>query len=178
MNPLKALLPEQGQAVWLDFVARGFIADGRLKKLVDEDGLRGVTSNPSIFEKAIGDSTEYDGALKEVMDAGDARVIDLYEGCAIADIQAAADVLRPVYECRGSNSCRPKTLRRVCRCGTEKSSSSVRARRAAFGCRRSASARICWARRDCSTDADVRRRGCTVRTSRVVTPVRRFEPTR
>ncbi|WP_419952841.1 bifunctional transaldolase/phosoglucose isomerase [Methylobacterium sp.] len=98
MNPLKALLPEQGQAVWLDFVARGFIADGRLKKLVDEDGLRGVTSNPSIFEKAIGDSTEYDGALKEVMDAGDARVIDLYEGCAIADIQAAADVLRPVYE--------------------------------------------------------------------------------
>lgn len=98
MNPLKALFPEQGQAVWLDFVARGFIADGRLKKLVDEDGLRGVTSNPSIFEKAIGDSTEYDGALKEVMDAGDARVIDLYEGCAIADIQAAADVLRPVYE--------------------------------------------------------------------------------
>ncbi|KQP15434.1 bifunctional transaldolase/phosoglucose isomerase [Methylobacterium sp. Leaf93] len=98
MNPLKALFPEQGQAVWLDFVARGFIADGRLKTLVDEDGLRGVTSNPSIFEKAIGDSTEYDGALKEVMDAGDARVIDLYEGCAIADIQAAADVLRPVYE--------------------------------------------------------------------------------
>ncbi|GJE18039.1 bifunctional transaldolase/phosoglucose isomerase [Methylobacterium marchantiae] len=98
MNPLKALFPEQGQAVWLDFVARGFIADGRLKALVDEDGLRGVTSNPSIFEKAIGDSSEYDAALKEVMDQGDARVIDLYEGCAIADIQAAADVLRPVYE--------------------------------------------------------------------------------
>ncbi|MCJ2130283.1 bifunctional transaldolase/phosoglucose isomerase [Methylobacterium sp. E-045] len=98
MNPLKALFPEQGQAVWLDFVARGFIADGRLKALVDEDGLRGVTSNPSIFEKAIGDSSEYDAALKEVMDAGDARVIDLYEGCAIADIQAAADVLRPVYD--------------------------------------------------------------------------------
>ncbi|KQT77800.1 bifunctional transaldolase/phosoglucose isomerase [Methylobacterium sp. Leaf466] len=98
MNPLKALFPEQGQAVWLDFVARGFIADGRLKALVDGDGLRGVTSNPSIFEKAIGDSTEYDGALKAVMDGGDSRVVDLYEGCAIADIQAAADVLRPVYE--------------------------------------------------------------------------------
>ncbi|WP_375408474.1 bifunctional transaldolase/phosoglucose isomerase [uncultured Methylobacterium sp.] len=98
MNPLKALFPEQGQAVWLDFVARGFIADGRLKALVDDDGLRGVTSNPSIFEKAIGDSAEYDGALKAVMDGGDSRVIDLYEGCAIADIQAAADVLRPVYE--------------------------------------------------------------------------------
>ena len=49
MNPLKALFPEQGQAVWLDFVARGFVAQGKLKALVDEDGLRGVTSNPSIF---------------------------------------------------------------------------------------------------------------------------------
>ena len=48
MNPLKAL-QDQGQAVWLDFVARGFIADGHLKKLVEEDGLRGVTSNPAIF---------------------------------------------------------------------------------------------------------------------------------
>ncbi|MBX9931651.1 MAG: bifunctional transaldolase/phosoglucose isomerase [Methylobacterium sp.] len=98
MNPLKALFPEQGQAVWLDFVARGFIAQGKLKALVDEDGLRGVTSNPSIFEKAIGDSTEYDGALKSVMEAGDARVIDLYEGLAINDIRNAADVLRPVYD--------------------------------------------------------------------------------
>ena len=98
MNPLKALFPEQGQAVWLDFVARGFVLDGKLKALVDADGLRGVTSNPSIFEKAIGGSQEYDAALKSVMDEGDARVIDLYEGCAIADIQAAADVLRPVYE--------------------------------------------------------------------------------
>lgn len=98
MNPLKALFPEQGQAVWLDFVARGFIAQGKLKALVDEDGLRGVTSNPSIFEKAIGDSTEYDGALKSVMEAGDARVIDLYEGLTINDIRNAADVLRPVYD--------------------------------------------------------------------------------
>ncbi|KQP41031.1 transaldolase [Methylobacterium sp. Leaf104] len=98
MNPLKALFPEQGQAVWLDFVARGFVAQGKLKALVDEDGLRGVTSNPSIFEKAIGGSSEYDEALKSVMDTGDARVIDLYEGCAVADIQAAADVLRPVYD--------------------------------------------------------------------------------
>jgi transaldolase / glucose-6-phosphate isomerase len=98
MNPLKALFPEQGQAVWLDFVARGFVAKGQLKALVDADGLRGVTSNPSIFEKAIGGSSEYDDALKAVMDNGDARVIDLYEGCAVADIQAAADVLRPVYD--------------------------------------------------------------------------------
>ncbi|MGY2048282.1 bifunctional transaldolase/phosoglucose isomerase [Methylobacterium sp. JK268] len=95
MNPLKALHAEQGQAVWLDFVARGFVAKGDLARLVREDGLRGVTSNPAIFEKAIGHSDEYDEALRE---AGDARVIDLYEGLAIADIQAAADVLRPVYD--------------------------------------------------------------------------------
>ena len=98
MNPLKALHAEQGQAVWLDFVARGFIAKGELKRLVEEDGLRGVTSNPAIFEKAIGHSDEYDDALRQ---AGDRRVIDLYEGLAIADIQAAADVLRPVYDASG-----------------------------------------------------------------------------
>ncbi|MCE4224687.1 bifunctional transaldolase/phosoglucose isomerase [Methylobacterium sp. C25] len=98
MNALKALHDEQDQAVWLDFVARGFIAKGDLKALVERDGLRGVTSNPAIFEKAIGHSAEYDDSLKAVLDQGDARVIDLYEGLAIADIQAAADVLRPVWE--------------------------------------------------------------------------------
>ncbi|MDP4024326.1 bifunctional transaldolase/phosoglucose isomerase [Methylobacterium sp. NEAU 140] len=98
MNALKALHAEQDQAVWLDFVARGFIQKGELKTLVERDGLRGVTSNPSIFEKAIGHSDEYDASLKSAQEAGDSRVIDLYEGMAIADIQAAADVLRPVYE--------------------------------------------------------------------------------
>ncbi|MFD0937674.1 bifunctional transaldolase/phosoglucose isomerase, partial [Methylobacterium trifolii] len=98
MNALKALHTEQDQAVWLDFVARGFVAKGELKALVENDGLRGVTSNPSIFEKAIGHSDEYDDSLRAVQEAGDSRVIDLYEGLAIADIQAAADVLRPVYE--------------------------------------------------------------------------------
>ncbi len=98
MNALKALHEQYDQAVWLDFVARGFIEKGELKKLVEEDGLRGVTSNPAIFEKAIGHSDEYDASLKAVQETGDNRVIDLYEGLAIADIQAAADVLRPVYE--------------------------------------------------------------------------------
>ncbi len=65
---------------------------------MEEDGLRGVTSNPAIFEKAIGHSDEYDASLKAVQETGDSRVIDLYEGLAIADIRAAADVLRPVYE--------------------------------------------------------------------------------
>ncbi|ACL62182.1 bifunctional transaldolase/phosoglucose isomerase [Methylobacterium nodulans] len=98
MNPLKALHAEQGQAVWLDFLARGFVARGDLGRLVTEDGLRGVTSNPAIFEKAIGQSDEYDDALRK---AGDGRVVDLYEGLAIADIQAAADVLRSVYDASG-----------------------------------------------------------------------------
>jgi transaldolase / glucose-6-phosphate isomerase len=66
MNPVKAL-QEHGQAVWLDFLARGFTANGSLKKLVDEDGLRGVTSNPSIFEKAIDSSDEYDDELKRTL---------------------------------------------------------------------------------------------------------------
>ena len=61
MNPVKAL-ESHGQAVWLDFLARGFVAKGDLKKLIDSDGVKGVTSNPSIFEKAIGSSDEYDGA--------------------------------------------------------------------------------------------------------------------
>jgi transaldolase/glucose-6-phosphate isomerase len=96
-NPL-ASLHDYGQAVWLDFLARRFIADGGLKKLVERDGLTGVTSNPSIFEKAIAGSADYDSALKEIEAEGDVDVMTLYERLAIADIQSAADVLRPVFE--------------------------------------------------------------------------------
>jgi transaldolase / glucose-6-phosphate isomerase len=96
MNPLRAL-QDYGQAVWLDFVARRFVAKGGLKKLIDEDGLRGVTSNPAIFEKAIGHSEDYDGSLKAEAHA-DLDVKALYEQLAVEDIQHAADVLRPVYE--------------------------------------------------------------------------------
>lgn len=98
MNPIRTLFAEQGQAIWLDFVARGFIQDGHLQRMVEDDDLRGVTSNPSIFEKAIGRSEEYDAALKAVESQPGMPVLDLYEGLAIADIQAAADVLRPVYD--------------------------------------------------------------------------------
>ncbi len=97
MNPVKAL-EQHGQAVWLDFLARGFIAKGDLKKLIDVDGVKGVTSNPSIFEKAIGSSDEYDGAIGSALQGGDRPVIDLYEALAVEDIQHAADVLRPVYD--------------------------------------------------------------------------------
>ena len=97
MNPVKAL-ENHGQAVWLDFLARGFVAKGDLKQLIDTDGVKGVTSNPSIFEKAIGSSDEYDGAIGNALRKGDRPVAELFEHLAIEDIQNAADVLRPVYD--------------------------------------------------------------------------------
>ncbi len=97
MNPVKAL-ETHGQAVWLDFLARGFVAKGELKKLIDTDGVKGVTSNPSIFEKAIGSSDEYDGAIGSTLKQGDRSVAALFEHVAVEDIQHAADVLRPVYD--------------------------------------------------------------------------------
>src|SRR6201992_1080915 len=97
MNPVKKL-EEHGQAVWLDFLARGFVVKGDLKKLIDSDGVKGVTSNPSIFEKAIGSSDEYDGAIGNALKKGDRSVADLFEHLAVEDIQHAADVLRPVYD--------------------------------------------------------------------------------
>jgi transaldolase/glucose-6-phosphate isomerase len=97
MNPVKAL-ENHGQAVWLDFLARGFIAKGDLKKLIDVDGVKGVTSNPSIFEKAIGSSDEYDAPIGAALKSGDRPVAELFEHLAVEDIQHAADVLRPVYD--------------------------------------------------------------------------------
>src|ERR1700687_4447658 len=97
MNPVKAL-EKHGQSVWLDFLARGFVAKGDLKKLIDSDGVKGVTSNPSIFEKAIGSSDEYDGAIGHALEKGDRPVGELFEQLAVEDIQHAADVLRPVYD--------------------------------------------------------------------------------
>jgi transaldolase/glucose-6-phosphate isomerase len=97
MNPLRSL-QEYGQAVWLDFVARRFLTDGGLQKLIEEDGLRGVTSNPAIFEKAIGHSEDYDDSLKAAEAHADFEVKALYERLAVEDIQQAADILRPVYQ--------------------------------------------------------------------------------
>ncbi len=97
MNPVKEL-EKHGQAVWLDFLARGFIAKGDLKRLIDTDGVKGVTSNPSIFEKAIGSSDEYDAPIGKALKRGDKTVADLFEAVAVEDIQNAADVLRPVYD--------------------------------------------------------------------------------
>src|ERR1700689_542940 len=97
MNPLQSL-QEHGQAVWLDFLSRGFTAKGGLKKLVDEDGLRGVTSNPSIFEHAIGHSDEYDHPIARMLGAQDRSIGEIFEHLAVEDIKQATDILRPVYD--------------------------------------------------------------------------------
>jgi len=91
-------LSDAGQAVWLDFIERKILTNGAFKALIDDDGLRGVTSNPSIFEKAIGDSSDYDAPLKAFVEAQDGETAAVFEHLAIADIQAAADQLRPVYD--------------------------------------------------------------------------------
>ncbi len=96
MNPLRALNP-YGQSPWLDYIRRSLITGGELQRLVDEDGLGGVTSNPAIFEKAITGSTDYADALEALQDK-DLSPMSTYEQLAIRDIQDAADVLRPVYE--------------------------------------------------------------------------------
>jgi transaldolase/glucose-6-phosphate isomerase len=97
MNSLKAL-EDHGQAVWLDFLSRGFTRNGGLKKLVDDDGLRGVTSNPSIFEQAIGHSSEYDDAIGVMLKSNDRSAGEIFETLAVEDIQEATDVLRPVFD--------------------------------------------------------------------------------
>ncbi|MDB5394660.1 MAG: transaldolase / glucose-6-phosphate isomerase [Rhodospirillales bacterium] len=97
MNPLKALR-NNGQSVWLDYVRRDLLNNGGLKKLIEDDGVMGVTSNPAIFEKAIGGSTEYDSAIKELVHSGGLDCADLFERLAIEDIQHAADTLKPVYD--------------------------------------------------------------------------------
>jgi len=96
-NPLKALL-SYGQSMWLDYIRRDLITSGSLKKMIDEDWLRGMTSNPAIFEKAIADSSLYDDMLKTLASRHDLDTTGRYEQIAIRDIQDAADVLRPVYD--------------------------------------------------------------------------------
>jgi transaldolase/glucose-6-phosphate isomerase len=96
-NPLKALL-SYGQSMWLDYIRRDLITSGKLKTMINDDGLRGMTSNPSIFEKAIADSHLYDDMLKSLGSRADLDATSRYEQIAIRDIQDAADVLRPVYQ--------------------------------------------------------------------------------
>ncbi len=97
VNPLKELL-KYGQSVWLDYIRRKLITSGELKRLIEEDGLRGMTSNPSIFEKAIAGSTDYTDFLDSLKSRTDLDAKARYELLAIRDIQDATDLMRPVYD--------------------------------------------------------------------------------
>lgn len=98
-NPLR-LLGEAGQSVWLDYIRRGLITSGELKRLVVEDGVRGLTSNPAIFEKAIAGSGDYEAVLSDPAARGRSAE-EVYERIAVADVRDAADVMRGVWEQSG-----------------------------------------------------------------------------
>lgn len=96
-NPLRDLAAVQ-QSPWFDFIRRSFVEDGSLARLVQDDDVRGVTSNPAIFQKAMGEGTEYDAQIREVLAHEIVSPGALYEKLAVRDIKTAAHVLAPVYE--------------------------------------------------------------------------------
>jgi len=96
MNPLSKL-HAKGQSYWMDFIRRDLMQSGELKKLVAQDGLRGMTSNPTIFQKALASGAGYDTAIKKLALKGNSEE-EIFWSLAIDDIQAAADVIRPVYD--------------------------------------------------------------------------------
>ncbi|MDA8168976.1 MAG: bifunctional transaldolase/phosoglucose isomerase [Nitrospiraceae bacterium] len=98
-NPLRRL-ESSGQSVWMDFIRRRMLYSGELKKLIDEDGLTGITSNPSIFEKVISGSHDYDDALRALVHEG-RQAMEIYEALVVEDVRMAADLLRPVYDSTG-----------------------------------------------------------------------------
>ncbi len=98
-NPLNQL-ERHGQSFWLDSISRELMSSGRLRKLIEEDGLKGMTSNPAIFEKAIAGSTDYDADIERLA-AANRTALEIYETLAISDIREAADHLAVVYEATG-----------------------------------------------------------------------------
>ena len=100
MNPARQL-ESCGQSPWLDDLHRDLIRKGELARLIKEDGLKGMTSNPTIFEKAIGETDEYKDQLEELLGTGQLDDTRIYELLAIEDIQDAAELVRPVYEASG-----------------------------------------------------------------------------
>jgi transaldolase len=95
-NPLLKLATF-GQSIWLDYIRRQMIDSGELQKLIDDDGLKGVTSNPAIFEKAIAGSPDYDAAIRTLAQAGKS-VAEIYQILTVEDVQQAADLFRPLYD--------------------------------------------------------------------------------
>src|SRR5437762_3215581 len=92
-----ATLNEFGQSAWLDLIGRKLIHSGQLARMVEEDGIRGVTANPAIFEKAIVESDEYDDQLKTLIEQGKTP-LEIYEAIAIDDVRSACDALRPLFD--------------------------------------------------------------------------------
>lgn len=90
------MLSDFGQSIWLDYISRSLIDTGKLKELIDQ-GLRGMTSNPSIFDKAVSSSTDYDEKIRELHKV-DKSTFEIYDDITIKDIQDAADLLKPIYE--------------------------------------------------------------------------------
>src|ERR1041385_6517839 len=100
-NPLVELA-KTGQSVWYDQMERKLLTTGRLKQMIDEDDLRGLTSNPTIFEKAIAGSDDYDQQLRQLA-AANQNAVEIFDELALDDIGHAADVFRPVYDRCGGN---------------------------------------------------------------------------
>ncbi|HSK66939.1 MAG TPA: transaldolase [Anaerolineales bacterium] len=95
-NPLRKL-QALGQSIWIDFIRRETTTSGELQQLIEQDGVSGVTSNPSIFEKAIAEGHEYESAIQRLISEGK-TVDEIYRRLTVEDIQMVADVLRPVYD--------------------------------------------------------------------------------
>jgi transaldolase len=99
-NPLRQL-ESAGQSPWLDDLHRSLIRHGELSRLIEEDGLKGMTSNPSIFERAIAETDEYEAKLKDLVGKRNLDDVSIYESLAVEDVRGAADLFRPVYEISG-----------------------------------------------------------------------------
>ncbi len=97
MNPLQ-LLSNYDQSVWLDYIRRNLLTGGELERLINQDNVKGVTSNPAIFEKAITGSNDYTQVIAALASQSELSAKQVYERLAVADISQAADLLRPVYE--------------------------------------------------------------------------------
>ncbi|HXR25419.1 MAG TPA: transaldolase [Candidatus Binataceae bacterium] len=95
-NPLRQL-ERFGQSVWLDYIRRQLLSSTEFRRMMDEDGLKGMTSNPTIFEKAIDGSNDYDAQFAQLASAG-RGVDEIYEALTSADIKAAADAIRPIHD--------------------------------------------------------------------------------
>ncbi len=98
-NPLQRLV-ELGQSPWYDYITRDLLRSGELRRLIEQDGLRGMTSNPTIFEKAVAGSDLYDADIRRLSEKG-VSPAGIFEALAVADVQAACDIFRPVYDATG-----------------------------------------------------------------------------